>query len=93
MNRSDHTLLKSAPELASWLAPRMATLDPRGYVPGKTQIRDYLCTSLGCSQLEAEQAVEELVLTGALEFEGDPTTAGFEPTARWVVRHADSPLR
>lgn len=36
---------------------------------------------------EAEDSVEALQQAGALRFEGDPTTAGFEPNARWVVDH------
>lgn len=97
MNHSDPKPAGAVPmpvtELADWLAPRMASINPRGYVRGKTEIRDHLCVALGCSELEAEQAIEELVLTELLEFEGDPTTAGFEPTASWVVRRPDTPVR
>ncbi len=100
MNHSDHkpdalggAVPQPLAEFANWLSPRMAAIDPRGYVRGKTQIRDYVCAALGCSELEAEQAVEELMLAGRLEFEGDPTTAGFEPKARWLMRQPDTLVR
>lgn len=74
-------------ELARWLDEHLSSVDPCGYVQGKTAIRDLFCRELGMSMAEAEDSVEALQQAGALRFEGDPTTAGFEPNARWVVDH------
>ncbi|MEZ4370475.1 MAG: hypothetical protein R3B07_06600 [Polyangiaceae bacterium] len=74
-------------ELARWLSQHISGIEPCGYVQGKTEIRDLLCRELGMSMAQAEDAVEALVASGVLTFEGDPTTAGFEPNARWVVGH------
>lgn len=78
-----------AHQLARWLERRLSSIDPCGYVQGKTAIRDLICRELGLSMAQAEDSVEALVTAGTLRFEGDPTSAGFEPNARWVV---DAPV-
>lgn len=77
----------SVHELARWLEQHVSSIEPCGYLTGKTAIRDLLCRELGMSMTQAEESVEALITAGALRFEGDPTTAGFEPNARWVVGH------
>ncbi|MCA9639159.1 MAG: hypothetical protein KC492_00660 [Myxococcales bacterium] len=69
------------------MSQHIGSIDACGYVRGKTAIRDLICRELGMSMAQAEDAVEALTAAGALRFEGDPTTAGFEPNARWVVGH------
>ena len=85
-----HPSLPGSPkvhDLARWLERHVSSIEPCGYLPRKTAIRDLLCRELGMSMAQAEDSVEALIASGALRFEGDPTTAGFEPNARWVVGH------
>jgi hypothetical protein len=55
------------------LARLFANNPPRGYLLGKTAVRDEIVRLLDCSQLEAEELVDTMVYTGFLRYEGAPT--------------------
>ncbi|MCA9594980.1 MAG: hypothetical protein KC776_16780 [Myxococcales bacterium] len=70
--------------LASDLKARLSQQELAGYLRGKTRVRDAIRDRLECSDLVAEQLVEELIGFGMLNFHGDPTT----PSAsrdRWTL--------
>jgi hypothetical protein len=43
---------------------------PRGYLPGRTALRDATARLLGCSDLQAEEIVDTMVARGFLRYEG-----------------------
>lgn len=51
-----------------------ANAPPRGYLLGKTMMRDAVARVYECSQLEAEQVVDTMVARGFLQYEGTSTT-------------------
>jgi hypothetical protein len=61
------------------LAERLGKQTPSspigGYLVGKTWFRDAVVSNLGCSELEAEQIVDTLVMRGFLVYSGDPRSA------------------
>jgi hypothetical protein len=63
-------LAKTARELGRLFAHS----PPRGYLLGKTTMRDAVARMLQCSQLEAEQVVDTMVARGFLCYEGASTT-------------------
>jgi hypothetical protein len=72
-------------ELTAALRRRFARGAPTGYLVGRTAIRDAAAKTLGCSDLEAEEIVDTMVLRGFLRYDGDPTeTAGDERP--WLLR-------
>lgn len=75
-----------ADELARWLEPRVASLRPRGYLAGKTALRNLLYDELGLSLLECEQAIDTLEARGMLTFTGTPQAAA-RPSAGWRVSY------
>jgi hypothetical protein len=53
-----------------------------GFLEGKTRLRDAVARELDCSQSEAEQLTDTLVLRGFVQFRDlndEPTTAGSVP--------------
>jgi hypothetical protein len=62
--------------LARRLADAFAGKPPTGRVVGRTAIKNAVAESLDCSELEAEQLVDSLVLRGKLAFVEVPETPG-----------------
>jgi hypothetical protein len=62
-------------ELTSSLQQRFASEAPRGYLDGRTVLRDAVTEELECSELEAEEIVDTLVARGFVRYEGDPRAA------------------
>jgi hypothetical protein len=54
-----------------------------GYVVGRTRLRDAVVQRLKCSELQAEELVDTLILRGLIEFDGDPTSAD---NGEWLIR-------
>lgn len=77
----------STPVDLGWLARDLARVfaetPPEGFVVGRTAIRDAVAQKLSCSQLEAEQLVDSLVVRGKLLFVPDegPGWWRFQPEA------------
>jgi hypothetical protein len=59
-------------ELTSSLQQRFERAAPRGYLDGRTALRDAVADELECSELEAEDIVDTLVARGFVRYEGDP---------------------
>lgn len=59
--------------LVADLKRRFAGSPPRGYVLGRSEIRDAVVDVLSCSQLQAEDLVDTLVSLGYAQFEGSPS--------------------
>lgn len=57
---------------------------PKGFVRGRTTLRDAVADRLKCSEVEAEQLVETMIGYGLLRFEGEPTDASGN-AAFWVI--------
>jgi hypothetical protein len=74
--------------LARRLAEAFADQPPTGAVVGRTMIRNAVADMLGCSELEAEQLVDSLVLRGKLAFVEVPETPGI-----WDFRVGAAPRR
>jgi hypothetical protein len=55
----------------------------QGYVVGRTRLRDAVVRRLRCSELQAEELVDTLILRHLIEFDGDPTIAD---TGQWLIR-------
>lgn len=56
----------------------------RGYVRGRTALRDAVQDHLRCSSGTAERIVDTMIGRGFLRFEGDPSTAA-DPQAAWTI--------
>ncbi len=56
----------------------------RGYLTGKTAVRDWVVRDQQCSQVEAESLVDTMCSLGWLRYTGDPETAG--AAGYWVTR-------
>jgi hypothetical protein len=68
--------------LTRYLA-RMFAAGAQGYVVGRTRLRDAVVERLRCSELQAEELVDTLILRHLIEFNGDPTVAD---TGAWLIR-------
>jgi hypothetical protein len=68
--------------LARHLA-RMFSGGAEGYIVGRTRLRDAVVERLRCSELQAEELVDTLILRHLIEFSGDPTVA---ETGAWLIR-------
>jgi hypothetical protein len=68
MNQEDIDLV----ELTRDLETQFEHAPPEGLVAGRTEIRDAVLRRLGCSQLEAEELVDTLVLRGVLQLRESP---------------------
>jgi hypothetical protein len=69
-------------ELTARLRLRFRGESPGGYLDGRTALRDAVCAELTCSELEAEDVVETMVVRGFVHYEGDPRAA-LPEEARW----------
>jgi len=47
---------------------------PVGYLPGRTALRDAVVDHLECSQLQAEEVVDTMIVQGFLRYEGAPAS-------------------
>jgi hypothetical protein len=72
-------------ELTAALRDRFARASPTGYVVGRTALRDAVATMLSCSQLEAEDIVDTLIVRGFVRYDGDPMTAA-DDERPWLLR-------
>ncbi len=59
--------------LSNDLKRRFAALPPRGYVLGRSELRDAVVEILACSQLQAEELVDTMISLGYVRFEGSPS--------------------
>jgi hypothetical protein len=57
---------------------------PRGYVRGRTLLRDAVAKHLDCSIVDAERLIDTMVGRGFLRFDGDPSRADGTDAA-WVI--------
>jgi hypothetical protein len=73
-------------ELARHLKRVFTTDAPRGYVVGRTLVRDAVVLKLECSQLEAEELVDTMVARGFLHYPGAPDQV--DQLARWTISSA-----
>jgi hypothetical protein len=58
---------------------------PRGYVPGKTAMREAMLAIVDCSELEAEELVDTLESRGLVRYEGDPRAVVDDLEHVWVI--------
>jgi hypothetical protein len=63
---------------------------PKGFVRGRTMLRDAVIEHLGCSEVEGERIVDTMIGLGFLRFEGEPTSAAGNDAAWWVI--SDAPM-
>lgn len=70
--------------LAGSLRDRTPLGEPRGYLRGKSALRDLVVSILGCSELEAEDLVETMESRGYLRFEGNPAERS-QAYAPWAI--------
>lgn len=73
--------------LVTALESRSSRLSLRGFVRGRTEVRDAVIERLGCSELAAEELVDMLVGRGFLRFNGDPASA--RGGGIWII-HPDA---
>lgn len=73
--------------LASLLRSGFFNTPPRGYVRGRTTLRDVIAVQLACSDAQAEELVEMMIGRGFLRYDGDPTRAA-DGNARWIIGEA-----
>ena len=83
---NDASQLVDLRELALDIAPRFADEPPRGYVLGKTAIRDALMDRLLCSAVVAESLVDRMQARGFISYTGNPREAE-DGDAPWTIRH------
>ena len=78
--RVPQDLAQVATALKGHFGPRL----PRGYVQGKTAMRDAIMERYSASAMEAETIVEQLQARGFVRYAGDPrgVSTGREP---WVI--------
>ncbi len=76
--------------LAALLKQRFEGGAPRGYLPGKTRMRDALQKALRISALRAEILIDQLSSHGFLRYLGDPkqVDTGRDPWTICVNPHA-----
>jgi hypothetical protein len=63
-------------ELTRTLARLFSKEPPIGFIVGRTMVRNAVTDLLECSQLEAEEIVDTLILRGKLVFERRPHEIG-----------------
>jgi hypothetical protein len=63
--------------LLEYLAGVFSGAPPEGAIAGRTAFRDALVAKLACSQLEAEELVDSLVLRGFLRLTSSPEAGEF----------------
>jgi hypothetical protein len=71
-------------ELAGVLQTVFASEPPRGYLIGRTQLRDAVARRLECSELQAEEVVDTMVSLGYLKYEG-PSGTEVDPLFCWWI--------
>lgn len=71
-------------QLAAELMRVFAANPPKGYLPGRTLLRDAIASRLNCSQLEAEQLVDTMKSRGFLRYEGAAST-GIDDMNPWTI--------
>jgi hypothetical protein len=70
-------------DLLGYLAGTFSRAPAEGAVVGRTALRNAVAAHLACSELEAEELVDTLVLRGSLRLITTP-----EGRALWHVEHA-----
>lgn len=60
---------------------------PRGYVPGRTKIRNAVVDLLSCSEMEAEQLVAQMENRGFIAYPRSTVSAVDKPVA-WIFPHS-----
>ncbi len=70
--------------LAASLRERAPSGEPRGYLRGKTALRDWVESLLGCSELEAEELIDTLESRRYLVYSADPAQRS-QAFAQWVI--------
>jgi hypothetical protein len=63
-------------DLARTLARVFAEAPPTGFIIGRTSVRNVVVEVLGCSQLDADEIVDTLILRGKLVFVKSPDKVG-----------------
>jgi hypothetical protein len=63
---------------------------PRGYLPGRTLLRDAVVSKFNCSQLEAEQLVDTMKSRGFLRYDG-ATSTGIDDMRSWTINCTPGP--
>ncbi len=63
----------SLPDIAAMLERRLGGALPRGYVPGKTRLRDIVIHALSVPATRAELIVDQLHAHGLIQYDGDPS--------------------
>jgi hypothetical protein len=71
-------------ELASILKERSPPGEPRGYLRGRSALRDMVREALGCSELTAEELVDTMEARGYLRYGGDPKSRS-HAFAPWTI--------
>ena len=71
-------------QLALELREKAPPGEPKGYLRGKSTLRDLVVSLLGCSELEAEDLVETLESRGYLRFEGNPAERS-QAFSQWAI--------
>ncbi len=70
--------------LASELKRRYAQWPPRGYVRGKTQLRNSVMALYHTSAMRAERLVDQMQARGYIRYDGDPARLEKPPSA-WHI--------
>ncbi|GAB4558570.1 MAG: hypothetical protein Tsb0020_03650 [Haliangiales bacterium] len=63
----------SLQDIAAMLERRLGDALPRGYIPGKTRIRDIVIHALNVPATRAELIVDQLQAHGLIQYDGDPS--------------------
>lgn len=58
------------PTLARWVRARIRTSPPRGYLRGKTRLRDDLVEQLGLTVHRAEMFIDHMEASGSIRYGG-----------------------
>jgi hypothetical protein len=64
---------------------RQAQVPPRGYVRGRTRLRDAIAEESGCSLSRAELLVDHLERKRRIRYTGSARVAQVEPPERWII--------
>lgn len=71
-------------QLAATLRDRLPVGEPKGYLRGRSVLRDLVEANLGCSELEAEELVDTLEGRGYLQYLGDQRERS-QAYATWAI--------
>ncbi|MFK8001941.1 MAG: hypothetical protein AB8H86_20260 [Polyangiales bacterium] len=71
-SRREGARARDWPTMARWVRARIRTSPPRGYVRGKTRLRNDLVDQLGLTPLRAEMFIDHMESSGAIEYAGSP---------------------